>query len=288
MPLNQPPLVRFYDSKSQSKDPKGRTLASIQAWPDSKLEQSHDYIQILFPLPEGSPFNTWAPVIDAPTCHAFRTRPDLRANLRKSLDRMLDFYGFTLYESTPDTSTVPLLPSSSSPSSMNPTTKNGATPTTRKVTVHMSPHFSEASESWLVRFDHNHLRMTRMIRCLRVLGLEAEAGAFYAALKQVHGEFEGRISAKTMMFWTRAAERPLFLAPEDERDQGSAAGWLYALEGVKKGGGRQNGEAEDDGEDSEEDSEEDEDEEDTDDDDDEEDEEDEEEEQRPDPRRKTK
>ena len=30
-----------------------------------------------------------------------------------------------------------------------------------------------ASQTWMCRFDHNHLRISRIIRCLRVLGLDA-------------------------------------------------------------------------------------------------------------------
>lgn len=33
-----------------------------------------------------------------------------------------------------------------------------------------------------------------------------------------------------MMFWRRAAERPLYLAPEDERDQGRGQAFLYEFE----------------------------------------------------------
>ena len=33
-----------------------------------------------------------------------------------------------------------------------------------------------------------------------------------------------------MMFWRRAAERPLYLAPEDERDEGRGKRFLYEFE----------------------------------------------------------
>ena len=33
-----------------------------------------------------------------------------------------------------------------------------------------------------------------------------------------------------MMFWRRAAERPLYLAPEDERDEGRGQAFLYEFE----------------------------------------------------------
>ena len=86
-----------------------------------------------------------------------------------------------------------------------------------------------AFRNWVVRSDHNHLRITRIIRSLRVLGLEREAKMFFAALKRVNEE-SGRIGSTSMMFWTRAAERPLYLAPDDEKDAGGGAAFLYEYE----------------------------------------------------------
>ena len=51
-------IVRFYDSDLKGKDAFGRTQAEILSWSDTKLEASHNYIQMLFPLPEGSPYNS--------------------------------------------------------------------------------------------------------------------------------------------------------------------------------------------------------------------------------------
>jgi hypothetical protein len=51
-------ILRFYDPDVPAKDALGRQLDEILAWPDSKLESSHNYIQMLFPLPEGSPYNS--------------------------------------------------------------------------------------------------------------------------------------------------------------------------------------------------------------------------------------
>jgi len=51
-------IIRFYDPDVRAKDALGRQLDEILAWPDSRLEASHNYIQMLFPLPEGSPYNS--------------------------------------------------------------------------------------------------------------------------------------------------------------------------------------------------------------------------------------
>lgn len=67
----------------------------------------------------------------------------------------------------------------------------------------------------------NHLRITRVIRSLRVLGLEAHAAAFYDAILKVDEDFPKRISPRSMMYWRRAVERPLHLAPDEDDDESS-------------------------------------------------------------------
>ena len=49
------PLVAFY--RDGARDDEGRTLAEILAWDDDRLEEIHDFIQWLFPLPERSGAN---------------------------------------------------------------------------------------------------------------------------------------------------------------------------------------------------------------------------------------
>lgn len=207
MTTNEAPLpfpVRFYDPTIKASDSRGRTLTSILAWSDDRLEHSHDYIQILFPLPERSPFNFSAPVIDEQTFLQFRSSSELRDRLRDSLVRLLRFYGFRLspHGSADEAADI-------------------------KYRVNLGVNFPEASRNWVTRFDHNHLRITRIIRSCRVLGLEDEAQAFHAALLSVAAAKPGVISQKSFMFWGRAAQRPLFLAPEDEGDEGDGEIFLY-------------------------------------------------------------
>lgn len=200
---SEPFIVRFYDPNIQAKDRRGRTSSSILAWSDDELEYHHDYIQLLFPLPEGSPFNPSAPVIDEATFNAFRSRLELQTQLRVSLQRMLHFYGFQFASET----------------------ANGGDSQTLQVVD--GSNYPEASRNWVRRFNHNHLRITRILRSLRVLGLENEALEFFKALKCVYEG--GKIGQKSMMFWTRAIERPLYLAPEDEDDEGGCQ-FLYDFE----------------------------------------------------------
>ncbi|KAH7401185.1 opioid growth factor receptor conserved region-domain-containing protein [Pyrenochaeta sp. MPI-SDFR-AT-0127] len=235
-----PLIIRFYDPDTPSheaRDSHDRTLEQILSWNDMQLERSHNYIQMLFPLPEGSPFNWEAPVITQEVLIAFRSRRELRNRLRRSFERMLDFYGFTVSIKpeenaekeveqvqkagegveleTPDNSLdVP------SASSLQPQSE-----LSNAYFVVRGPHWHQASRNWAVRFDHNHLRITRILRCLRVLGLQTECDAFYVALKNVFDDPTIYISERSMMYWKRAVTRPLHIAPDDDR-----CGWLKKWE----------------------------------------------------------
>lgn len=90
-------------------------------------------------------------------------------------------------------------------------------------------NFDIASQNWVCRFDHNHLRITRIIRSLRVLGLEDEALAFFMALKLV--QETSNISSRSLMYWSRAAFRPLNIEPEvDPEDEDVVCGPRFLRE----------------------------------------------------------
>lgn len=93
--------------------------------------------------------------------------------------------------------------------------------------------FERRARNWVMRFNHNHLRITRIIRSLRVLGLEEEAKVFFEAVEGVHNDTK-KISDRSLMYWRRAMDRPLYLAPEDEEDEGEGKDFLYEYEEKKE------------------------------------------------------
>ncbi|MDI1487459.1 MAG: hypothetical protein OHK93_006729 [Ramalina farinacea] len=207
--MTTPLLIRFYDPTIHCPDPSGHSLPLLLSWPDPSLERSHTYIQTLFPLPEPSPVNPSAPVITRAVFLAFRTRPELRAQLLLALVRMLQFYGFDANISSEEA-----------------------------VHITRSPNFAQKARKWglLTRFSHNHLRITRIIRSLRVLGCEQAARAFYEALVEVgEAKYPGVIGERSLGFWRRAVERPLWVRPEDEDEGeservGGKEGFLWEFE----------------------------------------------------------
>jgi hypothetical protein len=59
------------------------------------------------------------------------------------------------------------------------------------------------------RWNHNHLRLTRLLRSMRLLGLEREAESLWGALRHLYkgGKSGGSLSItdETFAFWKRAA-----------------------------------------------------------------------------------
>ncbi len=175
----QSDLVRFYSGVGP--DHRGRYLSDIQQWSDDRLEAVHDYIQWLFPLLEPSAFNVAAPVLTSTSIQQFRAQPELQQKLRASFLRMMDFYGLQVHSG-------------------------------EKIVVTRAAGFAARSRVWLSAGNHNHLRITRILRSLRLLGLEGEATAFFDCLSEIYRNEQkepfAAISEETMFYWREAATRP--------------------------------------------------------------------------------
>lgn len=64
--------------------------------------------------------------------------------------------------------------------------------------------FYAANDHWLVPFDHNHLRITRIIRSLRLLAGDAEADAFRAFAMARVREAGDPVNARSLAYWRDA------------------------------------------------------------------------------------
>jgi hypothetical protein len=90
-PLPESRILQFY--RGTGTDNRGRRLDDILSWDDAQLENNHDYIQWLFPLPEPSGFNPGAPTLVQADIVAFRQYGALRRAVLTSLGVMRRFYG---------------------------------------------------------------------------------------------------------------------------------------------------------------------------------------------------
>jgi hypothetical protein len=78
-----------------------------------------------------------------------------------------------------------------------------------QVTVVRMPSFATKAAKWLTPGNHNHLRITRILRCLTVVGLEPEAKAFFGCLAEIYEDEQNKpipaISDETMDYWRKAS-----------------------------------------------------------------------------------
>ena len=168
------PIVAFY--RGRGTDSVGRSLQEIRAWGNDRLEYVHDYIQWMFPNQVPSRFNPDAPLLDDDQIRAFHGDDQLQAELTRSFNRMMDFYGFEVVD------------------------KNGQT------CIRPAKTWNERKRVWLNPGNHNFLRITRILTCLRLLGADGQAQAFMDALTRVYeSEAKEVIGARTFQFWQSAA-----------------------------------------------------------------------------------
>ena len=161
-------IIAFY--REQMPDHAGRMISEIWAFSHEALEDEHDYIQWLFPLEVPSPVNPAAPVLSSGTMQTFQEDAGLRQRMKRSLDIMLDFYG--LARAGPE--------------------------------IVRGKHFAERSRGWLRAGNHNHLRLTRMMHCLKLCGLGDEAQALLGCLLKIAEAFPRAVTPETVGFWQRA------------------------------------------------------------------------------------
>lgn len=140
------PLVDFH--LGTAPDDHGRKFDAILAHDDEWLEYTHNFIQWLFPLTSISGANPTAPTLDEAQIAEFRSNPALQKQLLRAFDRMLDFYGLARTASSID----------------------------------KAPNWEQRKSLWFTHPSHNHLRISRILKCLNTLGMGQEARILYGRL----------------------------------------------------------------------------------------------------------
>lgn len=170
--MSDPAIIAFY--RGTGPDHRGRKLPELQTQSLTELEQNHDYIQWLFPLPEPSSANPYGPVLTPAEIAEFQSDPVCRQQLLASLAVMLGFYGLEWNEA------------SASPA------------------IIRSSRFSERQVVWLRPFNHNFLRLTRILRSLMLLGCGQQARALFSCLEEIYAAYSKIIGPESFGFWKRA------------------------------------------------------------------------------------
>lgn len=138
-------------------DHRGRRIEDVLAFDDRMLESVHDYIQWLFPLPEASAFNPFAPVLSMSDVAALKASSSAQSNLVAAAQRMERFY--------------------------------------------------QRNSKWLTAHDHNHLRITRIIRSLSLLAGSEEAHHFYDAIERMVAAAGGPVAMEARRYWSEALRK---------------------------------------------------------------------------------
>ena len=166
-------LVQFYRGEIPNNE--GVFIDEILAYSYGALEDDHAYIQWILPLKERSMFNTDAPLLTDKEIELFAIDPELKTKVYSVAYKMIDFYGMYIHGSKADW--------------QESDDKHG----------HKDPKW------WLRRFNHNFLRITRMLRSLRYLGCPELSEAIYECLMKSRDMFE----VSSYEYWTEAVAGPL-------------------------------------------------------------------------------
>lgn len=172
-------ILSFYRNESV---PCGGFFTDIvNRWSDQHWEQSHDFIQWLFPLKTPSNFNPDAPLLTDDDVEQFVKCKDLEGNVFQAFIRCMKFLGLNgrlVWRDVHEHST-------------------------NEWAVSKADNFAEREEVWS-KINHNWLRITRVMASLRLLKYDPLADAFFKCLCDLYNEGYG--SAESFSYWQKASE----------------------------------------------------------------------------------
>ena len=145
-------LVDFLNGNGP--DHQGRYLRDIWDFNDKAIEQTHDFIQWMFPLTEKSMSVPGVPTLSTADIEAIRTSEVARSNLDKSAQWYLGFL--------------------------------------------------QRNDHWIKSYDHNHLRITRVIKSIRLLINNKFADEIKYEITLLLGGNISSVSEKSREFWANA------------------------------------------------------------------------------------
>ena len=145
-------LTGFLDGSTP--DSRGRYITEIYSLSDQEIENTHDFIQWVFPLREPSRAVFNAPVLSEHDVRDIRDNEMAQENLSRSSDWYLGFL--------------------------------------------------KRNKHWVARYDHNHLRITRAIKSIRLLVGDREADGLRNQILETLGDARSQIDPKAVSFWMDA------------------------------------------------------------------------------------
>lgn len=151
-------------------DSEGRKITDIWSQSDEWWDAQHDFIQWVFPTDKPSHFNNNAPVLKPVDIEALTKDRFALAALRFTFARFLNFLGLEFDD----------------------------------VDVKKASNFEKKKNAFWIEPNHNWLRITRVLECLKLMKLDFEAERFMECLEELHTEGAG--SETSFDYWKKAAE----------------------------------------------------------------------------------
>jgi hypothetical protein len=162
-------IVEFY--KGVRPNQSGAFLTEIWDWTDGQLDTDHDWIQWVFPSNEPSMLNGDAPTLTKNEAEIFQSSEELQAKFLESFKIFLEFLDFKI--------------------------KDNATGYLEIVPIDLG-----RTPWWLGSFNHTMLRVSRVLKSTRLVGLPHYGLALYNAMSL----FRSKLSENTWGYWTRATK----------------------------------------------------------------------------------
>lgn len=163
-------LINFY--KHGSTCPTGHTIEEIIVdWGYDRMEYEHQYIQWLFPLNEPSLAVPNSPVMNSEDIALFKADTEIRVTYLRALHKMLCFYGLGI----------------------NADSK-----------IIRSVDYPERSKEWITPRNHNYLRLTRILKSLKLFGFTKIHEELKSELLKIATENLEIVGERTIAFWKEA------------------------------------------------------------------------------------
>lgn len=163
-------LIPFYSGESRHPE-NAYYLEEIWMFDTRRVRSTHNILQWLFPLNERSEHYLDAPVLSDEEIKIFKTDDKLRRRIIKSFHFYLKHLGLIYNEDA-------------------------------KI-IEKSNDYSLKSD-WITLYSQTYLRITRVLKCLVLLGLHEIALIFFKALKEIYAEESEQIGTTSLNYWEKA------------------------------------------------------------------------------------
>jgi len=160
-------LIDFYRNEVRTNG--GYLIEEILTWGPDEWEASHEEIQWLFPTVQKSVFNPDAPTLTEEEITLFKNIPELQEKFRQVIETFLGVFGLQKIA-------------------------DGG--------FDWRDDLDYDPKWWFRKFNHNYLRMTRVMDCLSKMGRDSDAFNLFLWLCN---DKEGDVSEVTKKHWKDAA-----------------------------------------------------------------------------------